>query len=81
MILHFFHAKWAGEHEIVPFRRYHRNRVSMEKATAFFERLGARVTCLKMAQWFREKIGTPDYHNPNAFSMIVDRRVKGQAAP
>jgi ubiquinone/menaquinone biosynthesis C-methylase UbiE len=75
VILHFFNGKWAGDHEVVPVRRYYRNRVSMEKVTTFFERLGARVTCLEMAQWFQEKIGSPGYHNPNAFSMIVERQV------
>ncbi len=73
VILHFFNAKWSGEHEVVAVRRYHRNRLSMEKVMAFFERLGARVTGLEMARWLREKIGDPDYHNPNAFSVIVER--------
>ncbi|OHB63956.1 MAG: hypothetical protein A2Y77_10130 [Planctomycetes bacterium RBG_13_62_9] len=73
VILHFFNGKWDGDHEIVPVRRYHRNRVSLKKITAFFERLGAQVTCLRMTQWFQEKFGFPGYHNPNAFSMIVER--------
>ena len=75
VILHFFNAKWAGDHDVVPVRRYYRNRVSMEKTIAFFEHRGARVTCLEMAQWLRDKIGSPGYHNPNAFSMIVERQV------
>jgi ubiquinone/menaquinone biosynthesis C-methylase UbiE len=73
VVLHLFNAKRNGEHEIVPVRRYYRNRVSTEKITAFFEHLGARVTCLEMARWLREKIGASGYHNPNAFSMIVER--------
>jgi len=75
VVLHLFNAKWSGDHEIVPVRRYHRNRVSMEKIATFFEHQGARVTCLEMAQWLREKIGAWDYHNPNAFSLIVDKQV------
>jgi SAM-dependent methyltransferase len=75
VVLHFFNAKWSGGHEIVPVRRYHRNRVSMEKVMAFLEDLDARVTCLEIAQWLQEKIGFSGYHNPNAFSLIVDRQV------
>ncbi len=75
VILHFFNAKWSGEHEIIPVRRYYRNRVSMEKITTFFEQRGATVTCLGMTQWLQEKIGIPAYHSPNAFSMIVERQV------
>jgi hypothetical protein len=71
VVLHLFNAKWAGEHEIVPVRNYHRNRVSMEKIAAFFERRGARVTCLEMTRWLPEKIGASGYHNPNAFSLII----------
>ncbi|MCX5645833.1 MAG: class I SAM-dependent methyltransferase [Phycisphaerae bacterium] len=71
VVLHFFNAQWDGTHEIVPVRTYHRNRVSMEKIAAFFERRGARVTCLEMARWLREKIGASGYHNPNAFSLII----------
>jgi hypothetical protein len=29
---------------------------------------------LEIAQWLREEIGTCGYHNPNAFSLIVDKR-------
>jgi SAM-dependent methyltransferase len=75
VILHFFNAKWDGEHEIVPVGNYHRNRVSMEKIAAFFERAGARVTCLEMGRWLRERIGASGYHNPNAFSVIAERQV------
>jgi len=75
VILHFFNAKWFGDHDVLPVRRYHRNRVSMEKTTTFFEQRGARVTCLGMMPWFQEKTGAPGYHNPNAFSMIVERQV------
>jgi SAM-dependent methyltransferase len=74
VLLHFFNGKWAGEHEIIPVRTYYRNRLSMEKITASFEHQDARVTCLSMAQWLPQKIGSPGYHNPNAFSAIVDRR-------
>lgn len=74
VILHFFNAKWSGAHEVVPIRRYYRNRVSMEMVTTFFERGGARVTCLEIARWLREKIGTCGYHNANAFSLIVDKQ-------
>jgi len=73
VVLHFFNAKGTGDHEIVPVRRYYRNRLSLEKVIAFFQHRGARVTCLEMAQWFQEKIGFPGYHNPNAFSIIVER--------
>jgi ubiquinone/menaquinone biosynthesis C-methylase UbiE len=73
MILHFFNGKRNGVHEIVPVRKYYRNRLSMEKIAAFFEGQGTHVTCLEMAPWLREKIGVPGYHNPNAFSVIVDR--------
>jgi ubiquinone/menaquinone biosynthesis C-methylase UbiE len=76
VILHFFNAKWSGTHEIVPIRRYYRNRVSMEKVMAFFEHQGADVTCLEMAQWLREKLGATGYHNPNTFSLIVDKQVE-----
>jgi SAM-dependent methyltransferase len=72
-ILQFFNGKWDGEHEIVPVRNYHRNRVSITKIATFFERRGARVTCLEMTRWFREKIGSPGYHNPNAFTLIAER--------
>ncbi len=75
IILHFFNAKWCGDHEIVPVRRYHWNRVSMEKIIAFFERRDGRVTCLEMARWVREKTGSTGYHNPNAFSLIAERQV------
>lgn len=71
VVLHFFNAKPSGDHETIPIRKYHRNRVSMEKVTAFFERLGARVTCIEMERWFRKKTGSPGYHNPNAFSLIA----------
>ncbi len=75
VILHFFNAKWSGEHDVVPVRKYYRNQVSLEKITTFFERLGARATCLEMAQWLREKIEVSGYHNPNAFSIIVEKQV------
>ncbi len=75
VILHFFNAKWTGDHDLVPVRQYYRNRVSMEKVTTFFEHRGAGVTCLEMARWLREKIGTPDYHNPNAFCLMVEKQV------
>ncbi len=75
VILHFFNATWDPDHEIVPVRRYHRNRVSMQKLSVFFERLDAQVTCIEMAQWLRWKVGSPGYHNPNAFSLIVERQV------
>jgi SAM-dependent methyltransferase len=73
VVIHFFNAKEEGEHEIVPVHRYHRNRVSLARIAAFFEQRGARVTCLEMARWLREKIGAPGYHNPNAFSLIADK--------
>jgi SAM-dependent methyltransferase len=76
MILHFFNAKWSGTHEIVPVRRYYRNRVSVETVRAFFEYQGAQVMCLEMAGWLREKIGIRGYHNPNAFSLIVDKQME-----
>jgi SAM-dependent methyltransferase len=75
VILHLFNGKWSDAHEVVPLGTYHRNRLSMEKIAAFFERLGGHVTCLEMAQWLREKIGSPGYHNPNAFSLIVEKHV------
>lgn len=75
VVLHFFNAKASGEHEIVPVRRYFRSQVSVEKTAKFFEHLGAWVTCLEMAKWLREKIGASGYHNPNAFSLIVDKHV------
>jgi SAM-dependent methyltransferase len=78
VILHFFNAQWSGAHEIVPVQRYYRNRISLEKIAAFFEYAGVRLTCLEMTQWLRRKIGCPDYHNPNAFSIIVER--SGQQA-
>ncbi len=74
VILHFFNAKWSGEHDVVPVWRYYQNRLSLETITTFFEQRGAAVTCLGMMQWFQEKIGTSGYHNPNAFSMIVERQ-------
>jgi len=73
VILHFFNGKWSGGHDVVPVERYFRNRISMEKVAAFFERLGGRVTCLEMAQWLREKTGSPGYHNPNAFSILLEK--------
>jgi len=73
VILHLFNAKQSGDHEIVPVRKYHRNRVSLEKTIAFFESRGATVTCLEMAQWLQEKVGALGYHNPNAFSLIVEK--------
>jgi len=75
VILHFFNATEAPDHEIVPVGRYHRNRVSIPKLVAFFEGLDAQVTCLEMAQWLQDKIGAPGYHNPNAFSLIVEKQV------
>ncbi len=75
VILHFFNATEGPDHEIVPVGRYHRNRVSMPRLAAFFEGLGAQVTCLKITQWLRRKIGAPGYHNPNAFSLIVEKQV------
>jgi ubiquinone/menaquinone biosynthesis C-methylase UbiE len=74
VVLHFFNAKWSGDHDVVPVRSYYRNRVSMEKVSAFFEGRGATVICLEMAQWFQEKVGASGYHNPNAFSMIVEKQ-------
>jgi ubiquinone/menaquinone biosynthesis C-methylase UbiE len=74
VVLHFFNATEDPDHEIVPVRTYHRNRVSMQRLTAFFEDLGGRVTCLEMAQWLRRKIGAPGYHNPNASSLIVEKQ-------
>jgi ubiquinone/menaquinone biosynthesis C-methylase UbiE len=74
VVLHFFNAKWSGDHEVVPVRSYYRNRVAMEKIRAFFEDRGATVTCLEMAQWLQEKVGASGYHNPNAFSMIVEKQ-------
>jgi SAM-dependent methyltransferase len=73
MIFHFFNGKWSGDHEVIPVGSYHRNRLSMEEIAAFLERLGARVTCLEMAQWLRERIDGPGYHNPNAFSLIAEK--------
>jgi len=75
VILHLFNATGDPDHEIVPVRRYHWNRLSVEKLRAFFERLGARVTCIAMAQWLIGKVGAPGYHNPNAVSLIVEKRV------
>jgi ubiquinone/menaquinone biosynthesis C-methylase UbiE len=72
-IVHFFNAKRTGDHEVVPVRRYYRNRVSMEKITTFFEQRGAQVTYLGMTLWFQEKLEASGFHNPNAFSMIVER--------
>jgi len=73
ILLHFFNGKPSGNHEIVLLEPYHRNRLSMEKIASFFERLGATATVLEMDRWFREKIGSPGYHNPNAFSLIVEK--------
>jgi SAM-dependent methyltransferase len=75
ILLHFFNGKRDGNHEVIPVGRYHRNRISMEKVMAFFEPFGVRVTCLEMAQWLREKIGSPGYHNPQAFSLLVEKTV------
>jgi SAM-dependent methyltransferase len=72
-ILHFFNAKRTGDHDVVPVRRYYRNCVSMEKITESLERHSARVMCLQMSRWLQEKIRCPGYHNPNAFSLIVER--------
>ncbi|MBP7053638.1 MAG: class I SAM-dependent methyltransferase [Phycisphaerae bacterium] len=74
VILHFFNATGGPDHEIVPMRKYHRNRVSVAKLGVFFEHLGGRVTCLEMTQWLRRKIRAPGYHNPNAFSLIVEKQ-------
>jgi SAM-dependent methyltransferase len=75
VILHLFNGKWSGAHEVVPVDSYYRNRLSMEKIVAFLERLGGHVTCLEMTQWLREKVGAPGYHNPNAFSILVEKQV------
>jgi hypothetical protein len=53
--------------------RYHRSRASREKVTAFFERFGSQVTCLEMAQWLGEKVGSPGHHNPHASSLMVEK--------
>ncbi|MEN6423988.1 MAG: class I SAM-dependent methyltransferase, partial [Phycisphaerales bacterium] len=74
VILHFFNATGGPDHQIVPVRRYHRNQLSMQKLGAFFGRLDAQVTCIEMAQWLRRKVGSPGYHNPNAFSLIVEKQ-------
>jgi len=73
VILHLFNGTWSGAHEVVPLGTYHRNRLSLERIAAFSERLGGHVTCLETAQWLREKIGSPGYHNPNAFSLIIEK--------
>jgi len=73
ILLHLFNGKPGGDHEIVPVERYHRNRLSLERIAGFFERLGATVTVLEMDRWLREKTGSPAYHNPHAFSLLVEK--------
>lgn len=73
ILLHFFNGKSSGDHEVIPVGRYYRNRLSMTRIAAFFERLGATATVLEMDRWLREKTGSPAYHNPHAFSLLVEK--------
>ena len=67
----FFQMDEIPEHQVRPVEDYHWNMLSMRRTRELFAQSGFEAQVLHVATFLREKTGCESYHNPNAYTFLL----------
>jgi ubiquinone/menaquinone biosynthesis C-methylase UbiE len=69
----FFQMDEIADHIIRPVEDYYWNTLSMERVRELFERQGFTGQVIHIGSFLRQKLGCEFTHNPNAYTLILER--------
>ena len=72
--IHCYNAADIPRHEIRPFERYHRNRISIPQMTASLEREGASVNVVVVSDLLKSKFGFAPAYTATSVSFLARRK-------